>query len=94
MRSAGPTDTLSPSACIPLRLRNLSSEPPIRLLVDVAKLPSAYEMQSHIGRFHIDSTNAFPVRPRHAMEVDLPEDYLRALGRERRAGIRRVKDSR
>jgi hypothetical protein len=49
-------------------------------------------MQSHIGRFQHRLDKRFPGSPRHAMEVDLPEDYLRALGRERRAGIRRVKD--
>jgi dimethylaniline monooxygenase (N-oxide forming) len=63
------------------------------LLDGVAKLPSAHEMHSHIRRFRSQLDERFPGSPRHAMEVDLPEDYLRALGRERRAGIRRVKES-
>jgi dimethylaniline monooxygenase (N-oxide forming) len=60
------------------------------LLDGIAKLPSTHEMQSHIRRFRHRLDVRFPGSPRHAMEVDLPEDYLRALGRERRAGIRRA----
>jgi dimethylaniline monooxygenase (N-oxide forming) len=63
------------------------------LLDGVAKLPSAHEMRACIGRFRHRLDQRFPGSPRHAMEVDLPEDYLRALGRERRAGIRRAKES-
>jgi dimethylaniline monooxygenase (N-oxide forming) len=63
------------------------------LLDGLAKLPSTHEMQSHISRYRHQLDERFPGSPRHAMEVDLPEDYLHALSRERRAGIRRAKKS-
>jgi hypothetical protein len=63
------------------------------LLDGLANLPSTHEMQSHISRYRHQLDERFPGSPRHAMEVDLPEDYLHALSRERRAGIRRAKKS-
>ena len=62
------------------------------LLDGAAKLPSAQEMRSQIGRFQRQLGERFPGSPRYTMEVDMPEDYLRSLGRERRAGIRRAKE--
>jgi len=49
-------------------------------------------MRSRIGRFQRQLGERFPDSPRNTMEVDMPEDHLRALGRERRAGIRRARE--
>jgi cation diffusion facilitator CzcD-associated flavoprotein CzcO len=61
------------------------------LLDGVAKLPSAHEMRVNIRRFQQHLNERFPKSPRYAMEVDLPEDYLHVLDREKRAGVRRAK---